>query len=367
MNKIPFSKGDKKTYYILPLYIKITIILIGFYVLINMLSIAQDIIVPIIFSVMIAVLLHPIVNFFVRIKMNRVVAIIFTLLLTFLITAAIAVIIFRQLGEFGKSWPIFVDKLTLMLNEATKWVSLYFDLSPWKVNKWIAKAQTDALSFSNYEVGQTLFAVGNWIMIMFLVPVYVFILLFYKKLLIEFIHRVFAARNQKRIRRIISETKTVIHSYLAGLIIEAVVVAVLNITVLLFLDIEHAILLGILGALLNVIPYIGGFVAVALPMMVALATKTTSLYAFYVLLFYSIIQLIDNNLIVPLIVSSKVKINALFAIIAVIAGNSLWSASGMFLSIPILAIVKVIFDHFGPLKPWGFLLGDKLPAIPLQT
>jgi predicted PurR-regulated permease PerM len=101
MNKIPYSKGNKKTYYILPLYIKITIILIGFYVLINMLSIAQDIIVPIIFSVMIAVLLHPIVNFFVRIKMNRVVAIIFTLLLTFLITAAIAVIIFRQLGEFG--------------------------------------------------------------------------------------------------------------------------------------------------------------------------------------------------------------------------------------------------------------------------
>ncbi|WP_320814206.1 AI-2E family transporter [Flavobacterium sp.] len=363
----PFSKVDKNTSYVLPLYIKITIILIGFYVLINMLSIAQDIIVPLIFSVMIAVLLHPIVNFFVRIKINRVVAIIFTLLLTFLITATIAVIIFRQLGEFGKSWPLLVDKLTLMLNEATNWASRYFDLSPWKVRQWITKAQEDALSFSNDEVGQTLFAVGNWIMIMLLVPVYVFILLFYNKLLIEFIHRLFASRDQKRISRIISETKTVIHSYLAGLIIEAVIVAVLNITVLLFLDIEYAILLGILGALLNVIPYIGGIVAVALPMMVALATKTTSLFAFYVLLFYTIIQIIDNNLIVPLIVSSKVKINALFAIIVVIAGNSLWGVSGMFLSIPLLAVVKVVFDHFGSLKPWGFLLGDTLPTMPLKT
>ena len=331
-----------------------------------MLSIAQDIIVPLIFAVMIAILLHPFVNFFVWLKVNRVVAIIFTLFLTFIITFAIAFLIVQQVGEFGKSWPIFVDKFTLMLNEFTKWISQYFDLSQWKVQQWITKVKTDALSFSNDEVGQTLFAVGNWIVIMLLVPVYVFMLLFYNKLLIEFIHKVFAGQNQEQVSKIISETKKVIHKYLTGLIIEAVIVAVLNITVLLFLGIEYPILLGILGALLNVIPYIGGLVAVALPMMVALATKTTSLYALYVLVFYYIIQLIDNNLIVPLIVSSKVKINALFAIIVVIAGNSLWGVSGMFLSIPLLAVIKVICDHIEPLKPWGFLLGDTLPNKSLK-
>lgn len=360
----PITKVDKNAVFSQPFYIKATILLIGFYVLISMLSIAQDIIVPLIFSVMIAILLHPFVNFFVRLKINRVVAIIFTLFLTFVITFAIAFLIFKQIGEFGKSWPILVDKFTLLFNESTKWISKYFDLSHWKLQQWIAKAKTDALSFSNDEVGETLFAVGNWIMIMFLVPVYVFILLFYNKLLIEFIHRVFVSQNQERVSSIISETKTVIHKYLTGLIIEAVIVAGLNITVLLFLGIEYPILLGILGALLNVIPYIGGLVAVALPMMVALATKTTSLYALYVLIFYYIIQLIDNNLIVPLIVSSKVKINALFAIIVVIAGNALWGVSGMFLSIPLLAVIKVIFDHIEPLKPWGFLLGDTMPTKP---
>tara|TARA_R110001592_G_scaffold60022_3_gene182469 strand:+ start:787 stop:1923 length:1137 start_codon:yes stop_codon:yes gene_type:complete len=362
----PILKVDKKAYYSQPFYIKATILLIGFYVLISMLSIAQDIIVPLIFAVMIAILLHPFVNFFVWLKVNRVVAIIFTLFLTFIITFAIAFLIVQQVGEFGKSWPIFVDKFTLMLNEFTKWISQYFDLSQWKVQQWITKVKTDALSFSNDEVGQTLFAVGNWIVIMLLVPVYVFMLLFYNKLLIEFIHKVFAGQNQEQVSKIISETKKVIHKYLTGLIIEAVIVAVLNITVLLFLGIEYPILLGILGALLNVIPYIGGLVAVALPMMVALATKTTSLYALYVLVFYYIIQLIDNNLIVPLIVSSKVKINALFAIIVVIAGNSLWGVSGMFLSIPLLAVIKVICDHIEPLKPWGFLLGDTLPNKSLK-
>lgn len=357
----PFIKMD--TLYKLPSYVKAFIILIGFYFLTIMLSIAQDILVPLIFSVMIAVLLHPIVNFFVKIRMNRVVAIVLTLVLTFIITAALAALIFRQLGRFTESWPILVDKFELLLNEGARWISRYFDLSRWKVNRWIVDAKKEMLSMTNAQVGQTLYALGNGIVTLLLIPVYVFLLLYYNKLLIEFIHRVFGNSDQNRISTIISETKSVIQRYLAGLLIEAVIVAILNITVLLVLGIEYAILLGIIGALLNVIPYIGGLVAVALPMAIALATKSTPMYAFYVLALYYFIQLIDNNIIVPLIVSSKVKINALFAIIVVFAGNALWGISGMFLSIPLLAIVKLICDHIESLKPWGFLLGDTMPSL----
>jgi predicted PurR-regulated permease PerM len=161
----------------------------------------------------------------------------------------------------------------------------------------------------------------------------------------------------------VSKTKNLIQRYLVGLVIEAAIVAVLEITVLLIFGIEYAILLGIIGALLNVIPYIGGLVGVAIPMMVALATKDSAWYAVYILIFYYIIQLIDNNYIGPKIVASKVKINALFSIIVVLAGNALWGVPGMFLSIPLLAIVKLIFDHVESLKPWGFLLGDTMPDL----
>jgi predicted PurR-regulated permease PerM len=132
---------------------------------------------------------------------------------------------------------------------------------------------------------------------------------------------------------------------------------------LLMLGIDYAILLGIIGALLNVIPYIGGIVAVALPMMIAVATKSTAWYAVYVLAVYYFIQFIDNHYIVPKIVASKVKINMLFAIIVVLAGNALWGIPGMFLAIPLLAIVKLICDHIESLKPWGFLLGDTMPPL----
>ena len=188
-------------------------------------------------------------------------------------------------------------------------------------------------------------------------------ILFYQPLLLDFIRRLFAEIHQSQVSEIVTQTKTVIQRYLVGLVIEAVMVATMNSVALLILGIDYAILLGIIGALLNVIPYIGGLVAVALPMMIALVTKSTAWYAFYVLAAYYFIQLIDNNYIVPKIVASKVKINALFSIIVVLAGNALWGIPGMFLSIPLLAIVKLIFDHIEPLKPWGFLLGDTMPPL----
>lgn len=342
----------------LPIYAKITLILIGFYVLFSMLYITQAIILPIIFSIMIAVLLLPIVNFFVKRKFNRVVAIILTLFLTFLVFSVLAVIMFKQISQLGDSWPLLVDKFSQTINGFTRWISGYFDLSPWKVNKWIVNAKAELLNISNADVSQTLFAVGNGIMVILLIPVYVFILLFYKKRLIKFIHLLFGNSDQKNISHIISETKTVIQRYLSGLVIEGMIIAILNTVALFALGIEYAILLGVLGAFLNVIPYIGGLVAVALPMMVALATKSTGMYAFYVLVLYYIIQLIDNNFIVPLIVSSKVKINALFSIIVLFFGNALWGISGMFLSIPLLAIAKVIMENIEALKPWSYLIGD---------
>jgi predicted PurR-regulated permease PerM len=346
-----------------PFYAKATIFLVGLFVLLTILYIAQSIIVPIVFAIIIAITLHPVVNLFLRLRINRVVAIVITLLLTFLIIVAFGSLLFSQASRFSESWPVLVDKLTNMFNQAITWASGYFDINQHKIHAWITKTQGELINTSGTAIGQTIRSIGSGLVNLFLIPVYVFMLLFYHPILIEFIHRLFGTSDQSQVSEIVSQTKTVIQRYLIGLVIEAVIVATLDSAALFIIGIDYAILLGIIAALLNVIPYIGGIVAVALPIMVALATKSTAWYAIYVLVSYYFIQLIDNHYIVPKIVASKVKINALFAIIVVIAGNALWGIPGMFLSIPILAIVKLIFDHIEPLKPWGFLLGDSMPPL----
>jgi predicted PurR-regulated permease PerM len=250
-----------------------------------------------------------------------------------------------------------------MLDQTIADASVYFDINPLKIHEWITKTKVELINTGSAAIGQTLVILGNGLVILFLLPVYIFLILFYHPILIEFIHKVFSASSQGQVSEIVSQIKNVIQRYLIGLVIEAGIMATLNTTALLILGIPYAILLGIISALVNVIPYIGGLIGVALPMIVALATKPTGWYAIYVLILFYIIQLIDNNYIVPKIVASKVKINALFSIIVVFAGSALWGIPGMFLSIPLLAIVKLIFDHIEPLKPWGFLLGDTMPPL----
>jgi predicted PurR-regulated permease PerM len=347
----------------IPVIAKASILLIALFVLFSILYIAQGIIIPLIFSTIIAIILHPVVKFFARKGINRVLAIILTLFLTFVVIAGLGVLLYTQISQFAESWPVLVEKFTETLNQTIKWWAGNFDTNPQKINAWIALTKSELINTSGSAIGQTLVSVGGVIVILLLIPVYIFMLLYYEPLLLDFIHKLFGKTNQTQVTEIVSQTKTVIQRYLIGLLIEAAIIGTLYTVTLLILGVDYAVLLGIIGAFLNMIPYIGGIVGAALPMIVALATKSSGWYAFYILITYYIIQLVDNNYIVPKIVASKVKINALFSVIAVIVGNALWGIPGMFLAIPLLAIIKLIFDHIEPLKPYGFLLGDTMPPL----
>ncbi|NEW83181.1 MAG: AI-2E family transporter [Mariniphaga sp.] len=347
----------------LPFYAKTSIFLIGLMALVAILYIAQSIIIPLVFAIIFAIVLHPVVNFFVRLRINRIISIVLALLLATIALAALVALLFTQASRFTESWPILVDKFTDILNQTISSAAVYLDIDPTKIHEWITKSVSELLNFSTASIGQTIVTVGNGVMIMFLLPLYIFLILYYQPLILEFIRRLFCKDDQSQVKEIVTETKTTIQRYLSGLIIEAFIVAGMDIAVLFTLGVDYAILLGVIGAILNVIPYIGGLVAVALPMLVALATNSSVWSPVYVLIGYYIIQLIDNNYIVPYIVASKVKINALFSIIVVFVGNAIWGIPGMFLSIPLLAIVKLIFDRIDSLKPWGLLLGDTMPPF----
>jgi predicted PurR-regulated permease PerM len=347
---------------IIPAYIKTILLIIGLLAFFTILYITRSIIVPIVIAVIIAIVLHPLVNFFVHHRINRLIAISITMFITFLILAGFCTLIIFQTIRFSDSLPALTDKLTLIVSTNISDASVYFDINPDKIYEWINKAKVELINYGSAAIGQTLVIIGNGLIVIFLLPVYVFLILYYQPILLKFIRMLFIKSNPDQVSKIVTQTKTVIQHYLIGLVIETAIVATLNSIALLSLGIEYAILLGIVGAMLNVIPYIGGIISVAIFMLVALVTKSP-VYVLYILVIYSTIQFIDNHYLVPKIVASKVKINALIAIAVVIAGNSLWGVPGMFLSIPLLAIVKLICDNIESLKPWGFLLGDTMPPV----
>ncbi len=347
----------------IPFYVKASLILIGGFILISMLFIAQHIIIPIIYSIIIAILLSPLVDFFVLKKINRIVAIATSLALVSVISIVFIGLLGSQLSMFAESFPKLLDNFDETLKRSVIWAADYFNISVRKCNVFINDTKTEILNYSKSLIGSTLTTIASGLVVIVLVPVYVFMILFYKPLLLDFIRRVFSINHIKEVNEILHSTKTIIQRYLVALLFEAAIIATLNSIGLLAIGVDYAILLGIIGAILNIIPYIGGIIAVALPMIITFSTKSSSTDTLLVLMLYVFIQFIDNHYVIPKVVASKVKINGFISIIVVLAGGALWGIPGMFLSIPLTAIIKVIFDRIDSLKPWGFLLGDTMPPI----
>jgi len=343
-----------------PVYAKLAMIITGILALFYILYIGQTILKPLVFATIIAILLNPLVNYLCRHRINRVIAIFISLLLALLLLGGLFYFIAAQISMFSETFPVFKEKFAVIINQVLGWVSDTFHISESRMQNWITKTRTQGMNNSTQLITQTLGTISGLFALLFLLPVYTFMILFYKPLLLEFIARLFSRDKHTVVAEVLLETKGLIQSYLLGLLLEAGIVAVLNSIGLLVLGIQYAILLGVIGALLNIIPYIGGLIGITLPILVAVATKSPT-DALWVFLMYIFIQFLDNNFLVPKMVASKVKVNALISIIVVLIGGALWGIAGMFLSIPITAIIKVVFDRIDTLSPFGFLLGDNQP------
>lgn len=341
-----------------PFYLKSTIILFGLILVIYVFAMLADILIPLAFAAFLAVLLNPLVNRFQSYRVPKVLSIILAILIFAIGVAGVFYFLSTQIIQFGDSLPAFKQKFATMSIDFKSWVASTFGLAPKKQDQMI----NDALSNSQAMASKTLGTLLGMFAVVFILPVYLFLLLFYKTLILNFFYEVFKQENSEQVGEVLKETKTAIQSYIVGLLIEMIIVATMNSTALILLGVKYGILIGCIGAILNLIPYLGGIIAIALPVLMATVTEDGYTTQLGVIGAYAVIQFIDNNILVPRIVSSKVQINALISIVIVLLGNALWGISGMFLSIPFIAVLKIIFDHIPTLKPWGKLLGDTVPT-----
>lgn len=340
-----------------PFYLKGTIVLFGLVLTIYILISLKSILIPVAFATIIAILLNPLVNWFRRLKCSNTIAISLSLFISIMVVLGILYFLSSQIAGFADNLPLLKSRLIVISEKFQQFLKLRFGIS---IQRQLQLVQ-EVLNSSKALIGSTLGTAFDTLSIIFLLPVYTFLILYYKSLILHFLYEVFSSKNAVKMHDILDETKTAIQSYMVGLLLEALIIAILNSSALLLLGIKYGILLGVIGALLNMIPYIGGIVAIALPLLMATVTKDGFSSHFGIIIAYLVIQFFDNNFLMPRIVSSKVQINALFSIIIVLLGGAMWGVSGMFLSIPCVAILKIIFDRVDELKPWGKLLGNDLP------
>ena len=319
----------------------------------------QDILVPLALAVLMAVLLRPVEGWLIRLGLPKVLSISLAVLLAVLLVVGVAIVLSMQISDFSDELPKLKRNINDAYRDIRRWIRNEYSVSYRQQDQYLKKAQTQTLE--NFQSAETLGVVTGPLGSLILIPIYVFLFLYYRAMLLHFMVVLFAEKYKVQVMEILGEIKSIIQSYMVGLLLETGVVALLNSVGLLVLHVQYAILLGVMAAILNLIPYIGGLVATLLAVMVTFINHPDGYTLFGVVGVFLAVQFVDNNFLVPLVIGSKVKINALVSIVGVLIGGAVAGVSGMFLSIPAIAMMKVIFDRVDGLKPWGILLGDQTP------
>jgi putative permease len=319
---------------------------------------AQNTLIPIAFAALFSLLLITPSKLLERFGIGRGMSALISTLLFIIAGFFVLYFISSQVIRFKADLPKLVDLFLAGFDALEAWITHKFNISTSSIDEFLHNATAKTLSNSSSLIGTTVGTLSGTLVYMILIPIYTFLLLYYRGLIAKFFIRVFPARHTTTVLDVLEKIRFVIKGYISGLIIEMVIVAALNITGFLILGVKYAILLGVIAAILNVIPYLGIFTACIISLLITSTTNTPGVVLGMAIVIVSV-HLVDSNIILPKVVGSKVKINVLATLLAVLAGSAIWGIPGMFLSIPIIAILKIIFDAADELKPWGLLIGEE--------
>lgn len=341
-----------------PLYVKVGFILISIALIFYGLYLGSGLLVPLCFSFLFALLLHPLCVKLESLRFPKVLAIFICLITIIVVLGVILYFITSQLLNFGEDLPGLQAKFNELLNIVHEFIADTFGMTKTNQLTYMRNSASKMIQSSGAFVTGLLGYTTNMFANLSLMPVFIFFFLYYRTFFKQFLQKLFTHTPNQNITEVMHKVQSVVKNYILGLLTVMVIIAALNTVGLLLLGIKYAFFFGALAALLNIIPYIGIFIGSVLPILMALLTKDSIWYAVGVAAIFTVVQFLEGNFITPNIVGSKVSVNPLAAIVALIIGGMLWGPAGMILSIPFTAIVKVVFDHVDALEPFGFLLGE---------
>ncbi|HRO75260.1 MAG TPA: AI-2E family transporter [Crocinitomicaceae bacterium] len=343
----------------LPFVVKLPLALLSILALSYILWAGQTIIAPFFLALLFAFLFLPFANFLERkLRFSRGISTLSSVAVVLLGFWGAGYFFSSQLADFKNDIPQLQIQFSETFNVLQEWISRTFQINSDEQINYIDMGMNQLLSSSGQILGVTVgIFTSGFGFLLFFIFFFIFILN-YRRILNRFIVRVFQEEHKHKVKEVVAEVRQMTKSYIVGLCIQITIVSLLTFGMLTLVGVKYALLLGILTGLLNVIPYIGVLVSLLISCFIAFATNTP-ITCLYVILGYGIIHVIDANIVLPFVVGSKVKINALFSFLGILVGEQLWGISGMLLCIPALAILKIIFDHVESLKPWGILLGEE--------
>jgi predicted PurR-regulated permease PerM len=343
-----------------PFYARLCLNLISITILASMLYLGQGILVPFFFSVLLATLLLPVTNYLQRKRMPKVLSILLVIFISLAVLGGIIYFLSTQISIFLRDIDTIKERISNLLETFQTWINRTFNISETQQNEYLQDTAKNIKDSGPGFLGRTVGTITESLSYLVFLPVYTFLILYYKDLIRNFFIAVFKNASPEKVGEVLYQARTIGRDYILGLLIDMTIVFSLNSIGFLIIGIKYPIFLALVAAILNLIPYIGMLIANVFTILITVVSSENPMDAVWAAVVLAVVQFIDNNFLIPMIVGNKVRINALVTIIGVVIGGTLCGVGGMFLAIPAVATLKVIFDHVSDLKPWGMVLGDQV-------
>ncbi|MDP4285194.1 MAG: AI-2E family transporter [Bacteroidota bacterium] len=313
--------------------------------------------IPICYGLLIAIVVYPVCKWLEQRKWPRSLAIAAGLLIILILFSALVSLLVMQVDIFRKDLPELMTKIKPSLLQLQQWIESGLGIPVLSQNEWWENAihnfNNNAGSIAQSILSETASTLFN----LFLVPVYSALFLYNRAIFVKFLAKITSSSIYERQLQFV--LREVIHTYfnfIKGMIIVYLIVGALNSIGLLALGIRHAILFGMLTAVMTIIPYIGIFISALLPISVAWITKDSIWYPIGVIAVFAFVQYLEANVIFPKVVATQLKVSTWATLVAIVAGGLLWGVSGMILFIPFVGILKIVTDQISGWEPLNILL-----------
>jgi predicted PurR-regulated permease PerM len=342
-----------------PFYLRFGITVISLAVLAVGLHLGRAILLPFFFGVLLAILLLPVTRFLERMKLGRVLSISMAVIGGVVVIGTLVYFLSTQIATFLADTPTLEKRFNQLLWTGQQWVKENLNIGMRAQKEYIDETTEQIKTDSPAIVGKTFVTLTGAVSYLVFLPIYAFLILYHKETIKRFLLEICKDGEEHKVVEVLQESQIISQQYITGLLIELCIVFVLNTVGFLILGIKYTIFLALLSALLNIVPYLGMLIANIFCALVTLISSSDPTDALWVCVVLGAVQIIDNNILMPLIVGNKVRLNAIAIIIGVLVSGAVAGIPGMFLAIPALAVLKLIFERVDHLKPWAILMGDE--------
>ena len=332
-------------------------ILLAVFLVSVMLYLGKTFLIPLAIAAFFAMLLYPVALKLQQYNLKKPMAATLAILLLLAALSVLGTILYFTISDLQKDLPQMEEKVKERTNRLQWLLSQTTDISENEQKALIQQEKPSIIKAVGKSIKNFLVNSLYLLLAIFIVLTYTFFLLVYRHKIQHFFIKINWFHNREESQEILYRITHIVHNYLKGTFLVISILAVVYALGFWAIGLEHVILFALITALLRLVPYFGSFLGIAFPIGFALLTQESVWPPVLVLLFFMATQLLEANLLTPYITGSRVNLNPLATIAAILYGNLIWGVPGMILFVPFFAILKIICDEVMALQPYGYILG----------